>query len=132
MAPVRKSSEGNIRELWDLAYGALRDEDEPLILDFEKKIEGDLSAGLSKTAGFRTTKRDWMDTILTRKMEQVNRDSWKLKFGSSEILVKDVVKPILGVVSWANDFISKAVSANPSASLALGGVSLLLPVSLTS
>ncbi|KAF3797085.1 hypothetical protein GCG54_00009054 [Colletotrichum gloeosporioides] len=129
-APIRKGSEGNIRELWDLVCGALRDEDEQLIVDFEKKIEGDLSAGLSKTAGFRTTKRDWMDSILTRKMEQVNRDSWKLKFGSSKILVKDVVKPILGVVSWANDFISKAVRANPSASLAGGGVSLLPPEDL--
>ncbi|KAI8188598.1 hypothetical protein K4K48_006468 [Colletotrichum sp. SAR 10_66] len=129
-APVHKGSEGNIRELWDLAYGALNDEDEQLILDFEKKIEGDLSAGLSKTTGSRAAKRDWMDTVLTRKMEQVNKNSWKLKFGSSEVLVKDVAKPILGVVSWANDFISKAVSANPSASLAWGGVSLLLPLFL--
>ncbi|KAH0435666.1 hypothetical protein CcaCcLH18_04775 [Colletotrichum camelliae] len=125
--PTRKGSDEHIRELWDVAYEALREEDERLIQDFEERIEGDLGAGLSKAAGSRVAKRDWMNTVLTRKMSQVNRDSWKLKFGGSEVLVKDMVKPVLGVVSWANDFISKAVSANASASLAWSGVSLLLP-----
>ncbi|OHF01702.1 hypothetical protein CORC01_02893 [Colletotrichum orchidophilum] len=126
----KDNDEHDIRALWDLAYEALREEDERLIQDFEEKIEGDLSAGLSKAVGSRVAKREWMDAVLARKMEQVNQDSWKLKFRSSEVLVKDVVKPVLGVVSWANEFITKAVSSNPSASLAWGGVSLLLPLLL--
>ncbi|KAF0324955.1 hypothetical protein GQ607_007848 [Colletotrichum asianum] len=129
-APIRKGSDKDIRELWNLAYEELRDEDERLIRDFEGKIEGDLVAGLSKAVGSQVAKRDWMNTVLTRKMEQVNRDAWKLKFRSSEVLVKELVKPVLGVVSWANGFISKAVSANPSASIAWIGISLLLPLLL--
>ncbi|EQB58404.1 hypothetical protein CGLO_01352 [Colletotrichum gloeosporioides Cg-14] len=122
-----KGIDEHIRELWDLAYETLRDEDERLIQDFEEKIKGDLGGSLSKTMGTRVAQRDWMNAVLTRKMEKVNKDSWKWKFGSSEVLLKDVVKPVLAVVSWANDFISKAVSASPSASLAWAGVSLLLP-----
>ena len=37
--------------------------------------------------------------------------------------------PVVGTIRWANDYISNALSANPYASLAWAGVSLLLPVS---
>ncbi|KAJ0313343.1 hypothetical protein COL516b_000277 [Colletotrichum fioriniae] len=66
--------------------------------------------------------------ILKHKMDQVNRESWKLKFGSSEVEVQDVVKPVLAVVDWANDFVAKALVSNPYASIAWSGVSLLLPI----
>lgn len=128
--PTRTGREQPIQELWNLAYEKLRNEDEELVQDFENSMTGDLSAALGMTVGSQIDRKDWMGTVLKCKMEQVNRESWKLKFGSAELPVQEVVKPILGVVSWANDFISKAVSANPTASIAWGGVSLLLPLFL--
>ncbi|KAJ3572718.1 hypothetical protein NPX13_g4955 [Xylaria arbuscula] len=126
--PPVHTTEAPIRELWDLAYINLRREDEGLVVEYENKLCGDLTAGLA--IGPNVSIRERMDTILRRKMEKVNEDAWKLKFGTSEVQVRDLVQPILGVVERANGFIKAAVSANPSASLAWAGVSVLLPVSL--
>ncbi|PHH89641.1 hypothetical protein CDD83_5625 [Cordyceps sp. RAO-2017] len=71
-----------------------------------------------------------MNAILRSKMDEVNRDAWKVKFGSSEIQVKDLAEPILGVVKRANDYIKGALNENPYGSIAWAGVSLLLPLAL--
>lgn len=122
-----------IHELWNLAYENLRESDEELIERYEKTLRNNFANGLgsslSLTLSSRADRRDHMSTILQRKMDEVNRDAWKLKFGSSEVQVKDLVQPVLGVVYWANEYITAAVSANPTASKAWGGISLLLPVS---
>lgn len=118
-----------IRELWSLAYEKLREEDENLIVDYEAKLSGNLAAGLDSALGSEVSTRDRMETILRHKMDEVNRDVWKLKFGSSETQVKDLVRPILGVINRANDFIAGTVSASPYASMAWAGVSVILPVS---
>lgn len=132
---VPEASDTPIHGLWNLAYEHLRESDEDLILKYEAKLRGNFTAGLGSTLGLtpgsRADTRDLMETILQRKMDEINRDTWKLKFGSSEIQVKDLVQPVLGVVNWANEYITAAVSANSSASIAWGGVSLLLPVSKT-
>ncbi|KAI3317226.1 ankyrin repeat-containing domain protein [Xylariaceae sp. AK1471] len=120
----------SIRELWNLAYENLREEDEALIDDYETKLYGDLSAGLSFMPGSKVSMRDRMQAILQHKMQQINRDIWRLKFGSTEVQVRDLVQPVLGVVNWANDYITRAVSANPYASMAWAGVGLLLPLFL--
>jgi hypothetical protein len=126
-SPAPKDIDTPICELWSLAYQKLREEDEDLIVDYEAKLTGNLAAGLGSALKVGTRER--METILRRKMDEVNRDAWKLKFGSSEVQVKDLVQPVLGVVDWANDYITGAVSANPYASTAWAGVSLILPVS---
>ncbi|KAI1366280.1 ankyrin repeat-containing domain protein [Xylaria arbuscula] len=122
--PIPVDSDTPIRELWDLAYTNLRREDERLVVEYEGKLCGDLGAGVASVGSKR------MDTILRRKMDKVNEDAWKLKFGTSEVQVRDLVQPILGVVERANGFIKAAVSADPSASLAWAGVSVLLPLFL--
>ncbi|AEO61456.1 hypothetical protein MYCTH_2130620 [Thermothelomyces thermophilus ATCC 42464] len=94
-----------IRKLWDLAYDKLREEEEGAILEYEKKLQ--------------------------RKMDEVNRDSWKLRFGSNEVLVKDLAEPVSGIISRANDYIIGAViTSNPYAATAWTGVALLLPLLL--
>lgn len=122
-----------IDELWNLAYENLRERDEDLIKEYEAKLNsnftGALGSTLSSLLGPRVDRRDQMNTILQLKMQEINRDTWKLKFGSSEVQVKDLVQPVLGVVNWANEYVTAAVKTNPSASIAWGGVSLLLPVS---
>lgn len=124
-----EAAEASIHELWSVAYDHLREIDEGFIDNYEKELRGNLTAALgSMMLGSKADRQDQMRTILQTKMEEVNRESWRLKFGSSEVQVKDLVQPILGVVDWANEYITGAVTANPCASLAWSGVSLLLPV----
>jgi hypothetical protein len=80
-------------------------------------------------SGSKEERKDQMATLLTRKIEEVKKNTWKLKFGGQDIPLKDLAQPVVGIIQWADDYISGALSSNPYASLAWGGVSLLLPVS---
>ncbi|KAL8372306.1 hypothetical protein RB595_001885 [Gaeumannomyces hyphopodioides] len=127
--PVRTQASGTpIRELWNTAYENLRGEDADLITDYEAKLCGNLAAGFDSILGPKADRRDRMAAILKHKMDEVNRDAWRLKFGSSEFQVKDVVGPVLSVVNSANQYIADAASSNPYTSIAWAGVGLLLPL----
>jgi hypothetical protein len=79
--------------------------------------------------GSKEERQQQMAALLARKVEEAKKKTWKLKFGGKEIPVKEVVESVVGIISWADDYISGALSTNPYASVAWGGVSLLLPVS---
>jgi hypothetical protein len=117
-----------IRDLWNLAYERLREEDEQLIKSYEDKIQQNLNTVSSDPIDSKSSVRDQMDAILRDKMDEVKKNSWKLRFGSSETQVKDLVQPVLAVINWANDYIAGVLASNPCASMAWAGVSLLLPV----
>lgn len=124
---IPRSNDAPIKELWNIAYEKLRAEDGALIEEYEKKLQGNMVAGLGLM--LNVSMRDRMQTILEHKMNEVNANTWKLKFRSSEVEVRDLVQPILGAVSLVNEYITDASSVSPYASLAWAGVSLLLPVS---
>lgn len=89
----------------------------------------DVGAAFATMLPVGSFKREQMQFVLQRKIEEVNRDAWKLKFGSStEIEVKEMIEPALGVIKWANNYITQALSGSPQASMAWAGISLLLPV----
>jgi len=71
-----------------------------------------------------------MKTIITNKTKELESNQWKLKFKDHEFLVKDLVEPVVGIVEWAKDYVGTALTASPPASLAWGGVCLLLPLIL--
>ncbi|KAL7926925.1 ankyrin repeat-containing domain protein [Trichoderma austrokoningii] len=119
-----------IRELWNIAYDKLRKEDERLIKDYEYKVQKNLKASISNAIDSKISMRDQMDIILRSKMDEVNQNTWKLRFGSSEVQVKDLAQPILSVINWANTYINGALTPNLCASMAWAGVSLLLPLFL--
>ncbi|KAI0420326.1 ankyrin repeat-containing domain protein [Xylaria grammica] len=129
-SPIPIRSDTSIRELWNEAYANLRKENQGLVAEYEDKLCGDLGVGVVSTLGSEVSMRDRMHAILQRKMDEVNRDVWKLKFGSSDLRARELAQPVLGVVNRANNFISAAVSVNPYASLAWAGVSVLLPLFL--
>lgn len=122
-----------INELWDQAYDHLRSVEKNLVNDYEAALCGDLSAMIGSTVGLSgmgIRKEDQMRTVLKKKMEEVNQNIWKLKFHGEEFPVKDMIGPVVGVIDWANEYISNALSTNPYASIAWAGVGLLLPVSI--
>ncbi|KAL6907175.1 ankyrin repeat-containing domain protein [Trichoderma evansii] len=121
-----QSDNAPINELWNIAYEKLRAESSALIEEYERKLQGNLVAGLGSMSN--ASMRDRMQTILEYKMNEVNANTWKLKFRSSEVEVRDIVQPVLGVVSLVNEYVTDAMSVNPYASLAWAGISLLLPL----
>jgi hypothetical protein len=130
--PDKADRDVPIGELWNSAYEKLRAEEEALVRDYEAKLSGDLGAGLGSMLGATAmSKREQMDAILQRKMDEINRETWKLRFGSNEYLVKDLAEPALGAINRVNEYISGALASNPYASIAWTGVSMLLPVSRT-
>lgn len=118
-----------IRELWDAAYEKLRAEDAKLIEEYETSLQQCLPADFKCDPSLKMSRREWMDALLKHKMQETQANIWKLTFGRSEVQVTDVIKKVLGVLKLTNDFVTAAVSSNPSASLAWAGVGVLLPVS---
>ncbi|UKZ83343.1 hypothetical protein TrVFT333_011151 [Trichoderma virens FT-333] len=116
-----------IRELWNVAYEKLREEDSKLIQEYEIKLQGCLPAALGCVPNLKESRREWMDTILKHKMQEMQGNIWKLTFGSSELQLTGVVQNILGVIKSVNDYITPAVSSSSYASLAWAGVGVLLP-----
>ncbi|KAK3898176.1 hypothetical protein C8A05DRAFT_19196, partial [Staphylotrichum tortipilum] len=117
----------SILGLWDFAYENLREEDATTVEEYEKKLHDDLGTGLGSTMT-SSGRQELMDTVLQRKMDDVNSKSWKLRFGTTEVLVKDLAQPVLGIISRVNGYVSDALAPNPSASMAWAGISLLLPL----
>jgi hypothetical protein len=121
-----------IHELWNQAFDELKEREEKLIEDYAATLCGDLAIVIGSTVIFSDSKverKDQIATLLARKIEEVKKNTWKLKFGGQDLPLKDLAQPVVGIIQWADDYISGALSANPYASLAWGGVSLLLPVS---
>lgn len=117
-----------IQELWNVAYERLREDNGPLIAEYESSLKGVVAAGVAKTLSFKANIREQMWTILQKRMEEVN-DNTKLKLGDHEIQMKNTSQLILNVINSANNYISQAVGANAFASIAWTGISFLLPVS---
>ncbi|KAF4935424.1 putative ankyrin repeat protein [Colletotrichum fructicola] len=125
-----QENDNSIRQLWAVAYKSLRDEKDSPVQAFEDQIRRNLSSDIAETIESHANTKDWMSKVVQNQMDQVKRDTLKLRFGKSEVEAQDVVKSVLAVVDWSKDFVTKALSGNPTASIAWGGVSLLLPLFL--
>ncbi|UKZ71720.1 uncharacterized protein TrAtP1_012668 [Trichoderma atroviride] len=128
--PSHDCQDTPIRELWNVAYEKLRVEDAQLVEKYEASLKESLCANLDCGASSKTSTRDWMDTILKNKVQETQANIWKLTFRSSEIQLTEAIPKVLGVLKLVNDFVTAAVSSNPSASLAWAGVGVLLPLFL--
>ncbi|KAF5690614.1 ankyrin repeat [Fusarium denticulatum] len=125
LAPTE--SHNSIRQLWAVAYKSLRDEEDSPVQAFEEQIRRNMPDIADRMSSDANTK-DWMSKVVQTQMDQVQRDTVKLRFGNFGMEAQEVVKSALAVVNWSKDYVSKALSSNPTASIAWGGVTLLLPV----
>ncbi len=125
-----------IVELWDEAYDALHQQKKALISQFDALLSGSLAGAI---AGGQTTaaaysglgkvqRSQLIKHLLDKKIKEVDDGAWKLKFKDHELLVKDLVVPVVGVVQWAKDYVGAALDSSPYTSIAWAGVCLLLPV----
>ncbi|KKP01543.1 hypothetical protein THAR02_06365 [Trichoderma harzianum] len=111
-----------IRELWNMAYEKLREQDGALIADYEAKLTGSVTSGLGQTFNLKQNRREWMQAILESKMEEFNRDTSKPQSSSSKVQATNAMRLVLRVANSANDYISNATSANPCTSIAWAGL----------
>ncbi|KAL6690574.1 ankyrin repeat-containing domain protein [Trichoderma pleuroticola] len=121
----RRIEDTPIRELWNIAYEKLREEDGKLVEDYEAQLKGSVTAGLGQTLNLKQNRREWMQAILSSKMEEVNN---KLEPSSFKAQAKDTMQLVLNIVDSAKDYIGNAASSNPYTSIAWTGVSFLLPL----
>jgi len=122
-----------INELWNDAYDELREQEEKLMKDYEATLCADLATMVVGStvvlSGSKVERKAQMMTLLSRKVDEVKKNTWRLRFGGHGVQLKDLAQPVVGIIQWTDDHISGALSTNPYASIAWAGVSLLLPVS---
>ena len=89
--------------------------------EYESALETNLITGLSSMSP--VGRRELMGAVVKSRMDEVNRETWRFRFGGSEIQVKDLARPVLAIINRVNEYINAATSANPFASAAWTGVS---------
>ncbi|KAL7916610.1 ankyrin repeat-containing domain protein [Trichoderma velutinum] len=117
-----------IRELWNVAYEKLREEDGTLIAGYEAKLTGSVTAGVGQSLSSKQNRREWMQAILSSKMDEINKNKSKLESGNFTTQAKDAMQLLLKTINSAKDYIGNAASANPYTSIAWAGISFLLPL----
>jgi hypothetical protein len=137
---VGESVSRPIVELWDEAYDELSKKDKSLVADYEAQLSESLVgavalAGQAPAIAFsgsgKIQRCQQMKVLLEQKIKEIDEGKWKLKFKDHELVVKDLVEPIVGVIDWAKDFVGTALEPSPYGSIAWAGVCVLLPVSAT-
>jgi hypothetical protein len=137
---VKKLISRPIVELWDEAYDELSKKDKSLVADYEAQLSESLAgavalAGQASAIAFsglgKIQRCQQMKVLLDQKVKEIDEGKWKLKFKDHELVVKDLVEPVVSVIDWAKDFVGTALEPSPYGSIAWAGVCVLLPVSVT-
>jgi hypothetical protein len=114
----------------------LKEKAERVIKDYEAAISKDMTqfwvACLSQLQLPSWGHKKGADGLLIgKKIAGAKKNAWKLKYDTGhEVLLRDLVGPVINIIKEAQKFVDIVVSADPYASIAWAGISLLLPVSL--
>lgn len=118
--------------LWNEAYEQLREEDEQLIIAYEKDL---LTQGKAQTGGqrpsdvFDNSHETQLQNLVERRLADIQETRLRMTVGGREVVVKDQARRIIHAILSFKDAISSAVSSEPHAALAWGGILMLLNVS---
>jgi hypothetical protein len=81
-----------INELWNDAYDELREQEEKLMKDYEATLCADLATMVVGStvvlSGSKVERKAQMMTLLSRKVEEVKKNTWKLRFGGHDVSSK--------------------------------------------
>lgn len=130
--PAPAASEAPI-SLWEEAYNKLCEDDPKLIEAFEEALLSSQSTGAN--SGHATTprgphadKRDLLQALANRQLDELSRERYRLSVGDENIVVRDQFKKILQVVLTFKDLISSTIAAEPISAMAWSGVAFALQV----
>jgi hypothetical protein len=118
--------------LWDEAYEQLREEDEQLVIAFEKDL---LTQGKEQPgdhdhhAVLDDSHETRLQNLVERRLADIQETRLQFTVGGRDIVVKDQARRIIHAILAVKDFISSAVSSEPHAALAWAGILVLLNVS---
>jgi muconolactone delta-isomerase len=82
------------QDLWNEAYNDLRVKEEALVKDYEDSLSKHLkrkSGSIATLSDFNIDKKEQMEELLREQVEEANKNTWRLKFGGKEVLVKDLI-----------------------------------------
>ena len=126
-------------DLWDLAYERLKnDKEKSLLVEkceriiLEDSTSGSVAPSIAHDASSTEGRERQMSKVVQDKFQAVQDARWKFAIFSKEIEVREQFDRAVGAVTWAQDFITQAVSPDPHAALAWAGVCVLLPVNIIS
>ena len=125
-----------IKELWNEAYEELKEKEESIVKNYEIAISEDIKTVLDSMSPIHGApkvpvgRKEQMAALVEKKVAEAKKNTWKLRYGDNEVVLKDLAEPVVKLINDAEKFVDGVVSANPYASIAWAGVSLLLPVSL--
>lgn len=128
-----------ISGLWDEAYTCLNLKEPDLINDYGKclmkrpKGTALAVAAQATAAGFfgmsKVQLHEQMIRDINSRIEYNESKHWKTRFLGHELQVKDLIKPVVGIMEAAKQYVGVALEASPIGSAAWGGVCLLTQVS---
>ena len=118
-----------IREIWNEAYEDLKALDEDLITKYEVRLRHNVYGALASKA-LKVERAELMKSVVDMKLEQYRENAWKVKALGEEFLIKNMAKPLVGVLKWADKYVGDALKSNPMASFGWAGVMVFVPVSL--
>lgn len=128
-APSEEANElGPIRALWNEAYEELKNKNSDLATRYEAQLRESVHGMIASTAVGGVGKQELMKSVVDMKLQQYKDDTWKVKALGEEFLVKDMTKPLIGVIKWADKYVGQALKANPMASIGWAGVMVFVPV----
>ncbi|KAL3475918.1 hypothetical protein BJX99DRAFT_258996 [Aspergillus californicus] len=110
-----------IGNLWGEAYQLFCEENKELVEFYERSL---LEAG-DQAGGGNDQKQ--LETLVHRKLEDVQTRQWTVMFGGKEIVVRDQVRRVVHTIIAAKDVISATIAAEPHAAVAWAGILVLLP-----
>lgn len=112
--------------LWKRAFKALEIRDPELVAAYACHLDPTRSSSTTPTA--RTLSPELVEAVIKKILQDNEAKKLVFHLGTKSIKVREQGEKIIKFILWSNDFISKAVSAQPYAALAWSGVSILLPV----
>lgn len=122
--------------LWTQAYLKIKEAEPSLVAKYEAVLARELpdagDASLSP-AGDATRSHEWwqqMRDMTDRGLKRVDDRTMKYHIAGTEFVVKKQAAQISQIVLKFKDFIADAVKASPAASVAVAGVSMVLPLLL--
>ena len=121
---------GKPKDLWDRAEEELsNDKRKAEVLEAYKEIFRS-QLGSELAARGTVSRHEQMCRLLNTKVEELERQKWKLHLGDHNIEVETLFSGVVRNILLAKDIISSAALADPHAALACAGVSVILTVSL--
>ncbi|KAJ5549391.1 hypothetical protein N7513_006625 [Penicillium frequentans] len=127
-----RNNQGTQNDLWSEAFVMFekRDTDQELITAYTNYLVSSQGEGTSTSIDFSNPES--VEGVVRRLLVDREQKQWKFHFRSHNISVREQFEKLGRLLLWSDSLVQTAVSTQPLAALAWSGVSLILPLVLSS